>query len=577
MKLDKEHIKRCGIFLFFDKDGIVDDYIVYMLKELKKQMDHLLVVCNGFVSTEGMERFDNVADDVLYRANLGLDVGGYREGLFYLGFKELEKYDELVMFNYTFIGPLNSFDPMFEEMNHRDVDFWGITKHHMMDKTQNPVAGIRYGYMPEHLQSHFFALRSSLFLSYQYKDFMINMINPKNYNESICGYEVIFTKYFSDLGFSWDVYCNTDIYREYVFNPMMFRAKEMIRDLKCPIIKRRAFFTDYMDALINTCGETSVEAFEYIRKNTSYDEEMIWDNILRLENLRDVHRLMHFNYILPKEISINQVSSVQSFAVWIVVDSADNMLWYTDYIDEFSDADIYIVGTETIIESLKDNIQNKKVTYISSSREEIYFTILLSVYKYSAKYEYMCVLNMHKWDEELRYGIDISAEYQAWENLVGSRIYIQNLINTFNENPRLGMLIPPSPVHGKWFEKMEDGWMGYFNIVSDMLKNMNISVNVKKSSEPLFPVAGCFWIRTKLLDRFKDLAIDKIYDRNSLFIFIPLFLQSQHYYTGVVYTEEYAAIETTNQDYMLRENNKVIFEKYGAGYFHEVLNKIKNS
>ena len=304
---------------------------------------------------------------------------------------------------------------------------------------------------------------------------------------------------------------------------------------------------------------------------------MIWDNILRLENLRDVHRLMHFNYILPKEISINQVSSVQSFAVWIVVDSADNMLWYTDYIDEFSDADIYIVGTETIIESLKDNIQNKKVTYISSSREEIYFTILLSVYKYSAKYEYMCVLNMHKWDEELRYGIDISAEYQAWENLVGSRIYIQNLINTFNENPRLGMLIPPSPVHGKWFEKMEDGWMGYFNIVSDMLKNMNISVNVKKSSEPLFPVAGCFWIRTKLLDRFKDLAIDKIYDRNSLFIFIPLFLQSQHYYTGVVYTEEYAAIETTNQDYMLRENNKVIFEKYGAGYFHEVLNKIKNS
>ena len=56
MKLDKKHIRRCGIFLFFDKDGIVDDYIVFMLKEMKKQMEYLLVVCNGFVSTEGMKK-----------------------------------------------------------------------------------------------------------------------------------------------------------------------------------------------------------------------------------------------------------------------------------------------------------------------------------------------------------------------------------------------------------------------------------------------------------------------------------------------------------------------------------------
>lgn len=175
MKLDKEHIRRCGIFLFFDKDGIVDDYIVFMLEEMKKQMEYLLVVCNGFVATEGREKLANVANDVLYRVNLGLDVGGYRDGLFYLGFKELEKYDELVLFNYTFIGPLSTFENMFKEMDKKDVDFWGITKHHMMDKNQNPVVGIRYGYMPEHLQSHFFALRSSLFLGYQYKDFMIKI------------------------------------------------------------------------------------------------------------------------------------------------------------------------------------------------------------------------------------------------------------------------------------------------------------------------------------------------------------------------------------------------------------------
>lgn len=575
MKLDKKHIRRCGIFLFFDKDGIVDDYIVFMLKEMKKQMEYLLVVCNGFVSTEGMKKLSNVANDVLYRANLGLDVGGYRDGLFYLGFKELEKYDELVLFNYTFIGPLSTFDKMFEEMNKKDVDFWGITKHHMMDKNQNPVVGIRYGYMPEHLQSHFFALRSSLFLSYQYKDFMINMINPKNYNESICGYEVIFTKYFADLGFSWDVYCNTDVYREYVFNPMMFRAKEMIRDLRCPIIKRRAFFTDYMDVLLNTCGETSVEAFEYIRNNTEYKEELIWDNILRLENLRDVHRLMHFNYILPKNISINQKRNTQ-YAMWIIINSLDNLWWYMDYLEEIKGTDIYVVGTEEIIQNAKKSIQIENVTFISSSEEKLYFDLLLTVAKYVIKYEYICVLNMHAWNAEKNVGFDLSTEYQSWENMIGSRMYIQNIVDTFTQNPRLGMIIPPSPVHGNWFDKMNDGWMGYFDKVVETLNKLNISVNVKKNSEPLFPVSGCFWIRTRVLKTFEKINRENIFDQITLLL-LPLIVQNQRYYTGVAYTEEYAAIETTNQDYMLRENNKAVFEKYGAGYFHEVINKIKNS
>ena len=575
MKLDKKHIRRCGIFLFFDKDGIVDDYIVFMLKEMKKQMEYLLVVCNGFVSTEGMKKLSNVANDVLYRANLGLDVGGYRDGLFYLGFKELEKYDELVLFNYTFIGPLSTFDKIFEEMNKKDVDFWGITKHHMMDKNQNPVVGIRYGYMPEHLQSHFFALRSSLFLSYQYKDFMINMINPKNYNESICGYEVIFTKYFADLGFSWDVYCNTDVYREYVFNPMMFRAKEMIRDLRCPIIKRRAFFTDYMDVLLNTCGETSVEAFEYIRNNTEYKEELIWDNILRLENLRDVHRLMHFNYILPKNISINQKRNTQ-YAMWIIINSLDNLWWYMDYLEEIKGTDIYVVGTEEIIQNAKKSIQIENVTFISSSEEKLYFDLLLTVAKYVIKYEYICVLNMHAWNAEKNVGFDLSTEYQSWENMIGSRMYIQNIVDTFTQNPRLGMIIPPSPVHGNWFDKMNDGWMGYFDKVVETLNKLNISVNVKKNSEPLFPVSGCFWIRTRVLKTFEKINRENIFDQITLLL-LPLIVQNQRYYTGVAYTEEYAAIETTNQDYMLRENNKAVFEKYGAGYFHEVINKIKNS
>ena len=56
MKLDKSQVQRCAIFLFFDKDGIVDKYIENMLADLQKNVDYLLVVCNGFVDFQGLKR-----------------------------------------------------------------------------------------------------------------------------------------------------------------------------------------------------------------------------------------------------------------------------------------------------------------------------------------------------------------------------------------------------------------------------------------------------------------------------------------------------------------------------------------
>lgn len=90
-------------FSFFDKDGIVDDYICHMLEDLRNSVEYILVISNGYVERSGLQKLKRAADDVYCRANLGLDVGGYREGLFYIGFKKLAEYDEVVMLNYTFL------------------------------------------------------------------------------------------------------------------------------------------------------------------------------------------------------------------------------------------------------------------------------------------------------------------------------------------------------------------------------------------------------------------------------------------------------------------------------------------
>ena len=63
--------------------------------------------------------------------------------------------------------------------------------------------------MPEHLQSHFLVVRKSMILSDEYREFIINMKNPESYVDSICDYESIFQKHFTDLGFKGEAYCDS--------------------------------------------------------------------------------------------------------------------------------------------------------------------------------------------------------------------------------------------------------------------------------------------------------------------------------------------------------------------------------
>ena len=69
-----ENIRRLGIFFFYDKDGVVDDYIPHLLEDLKKNLSELLIVCNGGLTAEGRAKFTGLASEILVRENKGYDV-----------------------------------------------------------------------------------------------------------------------------------------------------------------------------------------------------------------------------------------------------------------------------------------------------------------------------------------------------------------------------------------------------------------------------------------------------------------------------------------------------------------------
>lgn len=58
---------------------------------------------------------------------------------------------------------------------------------------------------------------------------------------------------------------------------------------------------DYSNIIHDTVGQEAIEAYDFIDKHTDYDVNLIWDNILRLENQADIKKNMQLNYILDSK------------------------------------------------------------------------------------------------------------------------------------------------------------------------------------------------------------------------------------------------------------------------------------
>ena len=119
-------MKRLGIFFFFEKQGYVDDFIVYYLNDLVKNLTELVVVCNGKLSEQGRKTFGRFTDNIIVRENKGLDVWAYKTALDQYGWQRLSEFDEVVMTNSTLMGPVRPLQEMFDTMaENQDLDFWG--------------------------------------------------------------------------------------------------------------------------------------------------------------------------------------------------------------------------------------------------------------------------------------------------------------------------------------------------------------------------------------------------------------------------------------------------------------------
>lgn len=588
MILDGKNVRRVAIYVFHDADGIVDDYAPFFLRELKKYTEHLLIVINGEVNETGFAKFSSVADDILVRENIGYDITGYLAGIKHLTWDKIDEFDECIFVNSTLYGPIYSFKDMFEEMSGRDIDFWGITKHHMVE--WDCFGTCKYGYIPEHIQSSFLVIRSSMGKTKEYKDVWNNLPEIHSYGEAIGFFEVIFTKESIEKGFVADVYVNTDDLEGYTRYPLMMMSNELIINRKCPVMKQKSFSQNYYDILTDTVGNATIDSYDYINKYTSYDVNLIWDNILRINNMDEIKTIMHLNYILPRESVLEIDTDKKKVALMMHI-------YYEELIDYcFKYAKFMPAGTDIIIttplSSTKKALEQKKSELLDynvkvlliENRGRDVSSLLVGCAPYLYDYDYVCFVHDKKTKQVKPYCNGESFSYHCFENVLGSREFVQNVIKTFNDNPRLGMLTPPPPSHGNFYQMVGSEWAGNYENTIELMKKLNIKANIKPDRAPIAPLGTMFWFRPEamrtLIDygwKYEDFPEEPNGTDGTILHAIErgygFVVQHEGYYPAWLMTDKFASIETTNLYFMLREINKKIFPNY---YTSNLLDVISN-
>lgn len=565
-------IKRLSIYFFFNAQGFVPEYVLYYLRAIKKLCAESCVVVNEPLSAEGRAKLVNCCDTLLVRENVGFDSAAYKHAIKHYGYDYIRKnFDEVVLNNFTCYGPIYPLKEMFDEMEKRDCDLWGINAHPAQDAYLIP--GVLDSKIIKHIQSFFIVFKKSILTDPSFVDYWETLRVPYSYQQAILFHEIRCSNYFEKRGFKTDTFIDFNKYKDYVLNHTIYLADRMVKEDRLPIIKRKAFFIDNMQVMYNAWGHFARDLLDFIDQKTDYDVDLIWQDLIKTQKMSVLRNNLHLNYYLPADRLADANANISSAKVALVIfvffeDQVDYVLSYAEHMPD--KADIYIISA---FQPMLD-LYKKQCTKKFGNKYKFYYRLMeenrgrdVSAYIVAAadvfgKYDYVGLIHDKKTGQLPDQYMRDEFRYYCFENTMASSCYVQNIISAFEQNPRLGMLVPPVLNFGPFFMLLshELGSVADQKLIKGLYKEFKITVPF--DDHPVAPFGTMFWVRgtafkTILKKKWKYSDFPKEPNKNDGTIlhaverFYPTAVQESGFYVGYVATSDFASIQNDNNQYYL--------------------------
>lgn len=561
-------MSRLGMFVFYDPQGIVDRYVLHLLTALRPEFQKLIIISNTALEEAEAEKLRQHCDELYFRENKGLDAAAFKQGFTsFCGWEEVQKYDEVVLVNDTFFGPIHSFSEMFQEMSERDVDFWGMSAGY---RQEDGWKWTDFGYIPDHIQTFFVAFRQNMVCSQVFQEYW-NQYNEDltTFEQVVAGHEMVMTKYFQDRGFRWDIYADTEHYRSPYksenFNLYFYSASDMLQTMRFPVLKKKVLNADTEELLYMRDLGDAAQAMAYIKNNTQYDTDLIWDNILRLYNVTDLYHSLNLNYVLPSTPCTPKTGDQAALVFFLT-----NPFFVKQFCQKAETLAqklaVYLIPEGNEIRNLAAQYlsPDSKVTVLADSCQQTEMgAVALCCKSLADQYTYLGFIHDLQNPEHYPATVAESTVQGYLQNAAMDSDYLSQIICCFESNPRLGVLGTPFPVHHHGFGTYANGWGDWFKDVCQTAETWKLQCVLSEKKPPLTHT-GVFWCRTAALrplwqrrwkpGDFKRSPVTLENKHNEILKrILPYIAQSEGYYSGIVMHTQYASVRLTEQEFMLQE------------------------
>lgn len=568
-------------------NGKLEEYSKFFIEKMQPFFSALYLVGNYEIIYPATMAISN--------KNISHPLQAYYFVMKELGQENISKYSKVICVSDDLMGPLFDLSDMFHKMEQEESDCWGITKQHKTPMNYLDYTGENL--QEEYLHPDFLVIKNSLLVSSDLHLIFENVLEVEDERDSWVDNKALkFSQSLRNYGFRISTYLNTDDISKIYYNPLLLCPRKLIEKYNCPIFSRKSFGGNYINIVSNTIGDAATELMNFLEESKQYDIDLIWDTILKSENQQDIYNNLHLNYLLDsnksdweKTKNILKTKKIALIMHLYFMDLLDISLHYAKAFP--TEGDIYITtNTEEkrkSIQSFFQNLQcNKLEIRVIENRGRDVSALLTGVKDVVMSYDYVCFVHDKKSAQLIPGSIGQEFGIQCFENTIGTKDFVNNVICTLHDNKRLGMLSPIYPIHGSYFAIHGNiDWAGNYENTKRLAEKIKITVPIEKEKSPVAPLGTMFWFKPQALKHlyacdweYEDFpeepngvdgtllhAIERTYSYS---------VQQAGYYPAMLSNEKFADITMTNLAVFLQKINRSLEIYYPYFSFQQLINVI---
>lgn len=252
-------MKRLVLFAAFDKDGVVDDYVVHYVKALSEFAQVIYVADNEMKAGE-LEKLSPFVLKAFAAHHGEYDFGSYKRAFAYA--KEcglLAECDELILCNDSVYLVHNSLTKLVEKFSEAAV--WGAFK---QEATKD---------FSQHLQSWFLALKKEAFSRPEFERFLLGVTKQPDKQSVILNYEVGLSALLCSLGFELNALADSSAAFYPHENLPLVAAEALLSRLDFPFLKTSVLkhqligVSEFHDIICNIKCDKTLVLNHFLRVN----------------------------------------------------------------------------------------------------------------------------------------------------------------------------------------------------------------------------------------------------------------------------------------------------------------------